>query len=1005
MMKKTLLLVFLSFLGIQVLLAQTKTITGIVKSADDGKPLPGVSVVIKGTTNGASTDIEGKYTISATPTDVLLFTFVGMEIQEILVGKKTKIDVTLKMSSVSVDEVVVTGYGKQIKSELTGSIAKVSPDDLQKVPTPSFESALQGQTSGVFIEKSSGKLGEGIKIRVRGASSLSASNQPLYVIDGMIVSSDDQGSSSNHPTNPLADINFDDIASFQILKDASAAAIYGSRAANGVVIITTKSGSKNQKTKINVSYSNSVSEATNTLDMLNSKEYIELLTESYWNSPYKGYFGINTMEDAKATVLGTFGFTDETKVSNTDWQDEMLRKGKAENFNISAIGGNEKTRFYLGLSYTDQEGIVIKNDFERLSGRLNLDHSVSEILDIGAKLNFVRSITDRVSNDNAFSTPTQLIAQAPIAPAFVDGEPNPNTDYYNGLISAKYDKYQTTVYRTLGNVYAEIKIIPELKFRSQYGVDFLYQTEDQYWGRKTQDGKPAGKSYLRQVNFLNYSLDNYFTYDKVVNDIHTINLVLGSSLQKRDRFTSNVGGKGFPSDSFQTLASASENDGYSSTKSAFAYLSYFSRINYKLMDKYLVAASFRRDGSSRFGEDARYGNFYSGSLGWIITKEDFLESLEFVSFLKLRASYGLTGNSEIGNFSHLALYQSGSYAGAYYLYPSQVANKNLEWEKTGQFNIGIDFGFFNNRINGEIDYYQKKTTDLLLSRPLPYTSGFSSITENFGELENKGFEFSINSQNIDGEFKWSTSFNIASNKNEITKLVEPITTTYNRVEEGEPIGFFYMKKYAGVDPENGDALYYLKAGSDEKTNDWSTAEYQKVGDPNPDFYGGFTNKFSFKGFDLKIFLQFVSGNDVYYKSGTYASASGSNGSDNQTKDQLKRWQKKGDITDVPQARMYGANGTKISSRWLEDGSYVRLKDITLGYNLPKNISKKFYLDNFRLYFTIQNLYTWTDYPGFDPEVNAPGTNLSQTTANIQQGIDYYTAPQSKSFTFGVNLTF
>ncbi len=1010
-MKKFALLVLLIAFGISSAIAQTKTITGTVTSADDGSTLPGVSVVVKGTTVGVTTDLDGKYSINVpTESKTLTFSFVGMEALEIPITG-TVINVSLKSEMIGVDEVVVVGYGKQIKAELTGAIAKVDVDNLQKIPSPSFETSLQGKTSGVYIQQTTGKLGEGINIRVRGSSSLSASNQPLYVVDGIVITSEDLGSTGNQPTNPVSDLNFDDIASIQVLKDASAAAIYGSRASNGVVIITTKSGGMNEKTTINFNYSTSIAKETNRIDMLNTAEYVELVGEAMDNSGWALAPGMNGAE----TIVEDWAMLDPGNLADTDWQDYMFRdQAVSSNYNLNASGGNAKTRYFAGISYSDQEGILIANDFERISVRLNLDHKINDYFEFGMKFNVVRSTLERVSNDNAFSTPMQLIAQAPFFPAYgEDGDPFMGTFYYNGLMSKEYDKFETVVYRQFANAYINVTITPEIQFKSVFGVDNTNQSEDQYWSRKTDDGAPAGKSYLRHLNYFNYTFDNYFSFSKDFNEDHSLDATLGMAMQKANWFSSNVGGKTFPLDYFQTLNSAAENDGYGSFRTGYSFLSYFFRANYKFKNRYLATASYRVDGSSRFGNDSRYGGFYSGSLGWIITNEDFLTQNPTVSFLKLRASYGVTGNSEIGNFASRGLYLGGSYAGKSAIIPDQIENPNLKWENTAQLDIGIDFGFLNNRISGEVDYYEKKTTDLLLNRLLPYTTGFSTITENVGELENKGWEFTLNTNNTTGRFKWNTSFNIAFNKNEITSITEPIFVGINRVEEGEPMGIFYTKKYAGVDPDNGDALYYIGI-DDEATPDVNEAELttsnyneaadQKVGDPNPDFFGGFENNFSYKGFDARIFFQFVYGNDIHNDAGRFMSANG-DWVDNQTKDQLNRWQEPGDITDIPQARFGDSNGTRNSSRWISDGSFLRLKDVTFGYTLPKSLTKKAFIESARIYFSAQNLWMLTDYEGWDPEVSAPGVDPSETTKNIELGVNYYSTPQAKTFLIGVNLKF
>jgi TonB-dependent starch-binding outer membrane protein SusC len=998
-MKKRFTFLLLFLLLIIAGRAQVVQISGRVISAEDKEPLPGVTVVVEGTSLGVVTDIDGMYKITPrAATGTLLFSFVGKKTVSEKIDGRTIINVTLENVVVDVSEVVVVGFGQQIKSEITGSISKVSVDDLQKGADLSFESSLQGKTPGVFIQKATGKLGEGIKIRVRGTSSLSASNQPLYVVDGMIITSQDQGSTGNHPTNPISDLNFDDIESIQILKDASSAAIYGSRGSNGVVIITTKNGKKNQKSEVNIGYSQTAARPTIITDFLNTDEYVELLSESLENAGYAD------PGQGKATLLSWAGIDSTAILPHTNWNDYIFKNSVSSNLNVSASGGNEKNQYYAGFTYENQEGILIANDYKRYSGRVNFNQNVNNWLDIGIKFNFVKSELNRASNDNAYSTPMQLCAQAPFFDPIVDGEPSTGTFYYNGLISYKYNKDLTSVNRTFANAFANIKFSKDLMFHSVFGMDNLDQREDSYLSRKDNDGTPAGKAYLRNVNVFNWSLDNYFNYEKTINETHKIELVAGNSLQKTNRFVSRTGGKTFPSDEFQTIASAAESDDFYSAATGFSYLSWFARGNYKYAGKYLAGLSYRIDGSSKFGNEKRYGNFYSGSLGWVITEEGFMKGLPSVSFLKIRASIGMTGNSEIGDYDAMGLYEGRSYAGKPAIYPLQLENKNLSWETTTQTDIGLDFGFFSNRINGEIDYYYKKTIDLLLDRLLPYTTGFSSITENVGKLENKGVEFTINSTNITGKFTWQTSFNIAANQNKILEIVSPMTFDKNRVQEGQPIGVFYMKKYAGVDPDNGDALYYKKEGSDETTNNYSEATDMIVGDPNPDFYGGLENVFSYAGIDLKIFFQYVYGNDLYNDAGRFMSSNGSY-VDNQTKDQMNRWQKPGDITNVPQARYGESNGSRVSSRWIYDGSFIRLKDVTLGYNLPKKWIQKFNVERLRIYASGLNLLTWTNFPLYDPEVSSTDINMTTTSQNIKQGIWYYSTPQAKSMTFGINITF
>lgn len=1002
MKRKTILFWLFIALSWQFTYAQ-QIVSGTVLSADDGEPLPGVNVLIKGTTDGVVTNIDGKYEINVPSSEtVLVVSFLGMHTQEITVNDQTVINISLETDITGLEEVVVIGYGTSIKSELTGSISNVSSEDMQKIPHATFESTLQGKTSGVLMTSTSGKLGEAFNIRVRGTNSITASNQPLYVIDGMIISSEDFGINTNQPMNPLITLDPNDIESIQVLKDASASAIYGSRGSNGVVIITTKSGKTGSRSNVNFGYSVSVRRPTNMIEMLNGDEYIELFSEAAENVEY---WGDDSYGPGEGEQFMRDYFFYERDTANTDWQSLAFKDPAIshETF-LNVTGGSEKSNYFAGLSYSDQEGLLIKNNFKRLNARVNFDHKVSKYFDISAKLNYAQTTLDRVSNDNAFATPIQMIAQAPITPPYLeDGEPNPNTIYFNSLLAEKYNLSTVNTGRTITSVRANLHIIPEmLTFTSMLGVDNFNQREEERQSPKTDDGQPAGNGTFRSVQNLNVMTDNYLTFNHVFGSIHDLNAIGGISYQA-EKFTSGgIQAKTFPNDAFVDLDGASENSFFSSKNTETTFLSYFFRANYKLADKYLLSLSYRNDGSSRFGEDSRFGNFYAVSAGWIVTKENFMSAAPWLSFLKPRISYGETGNAGIPDYGYMNLVNAKHYTDKTGFYAWQIGRSDLRWEKTAQLDIGLDYGFLNNRISGEIDYYQKNTSDMLLNRSIPMTSGYVSLLENVGKMENMGIEFVLNATPISGDFVWNISFNLTYNQNKVTELIEPITYEQNRVEEGEPIGFFYMPEYAGVDPDNGDALYYTETG--ETTNDYAMAEFRNVGSPHPDYFGGLSNTFSYAGFDLNIFFQAVSGNKVYRMQGIYAS-NNAGWLDNQTKDQLERWQNPGDQTDVPQARFGYSNGDRMSSRYIEDASYVRLKDVTLGYNLPSSVAEKIYVQNLRVYISGVNLLTFTNFNGWDPEVTRTGTNRTQTSLNVQQGVEYYATPQAKGFTFGINATF
>ncbi|RNI31025.1 SusC/RagA family TonB-linked outer membrane protein [Rufibacter latericius] len=1006
-MKRHLLLCMILLTVLQFsAVGQNRTISGRVTSAADGTPLPGVSVVVRGTTIGASTDANGRYELNVTGNPTLVFSFVGFLNREVAVGTSSTIDVALAEDTKTINEVVVVGYGTQEARDVVGSIASVKGNEIADIPVPSVESAIQGRVAGVQITSGSGKVGQGIKVRVRGSASITAGNQPLYVVDGIPITSESQGISNNEPTNPLADLNPNDIESIEILKDAASSAIYGSRASNGVVIITTKRG-KAGKTVFDLGVSTGFSKPTNKVDFLNSSEYLELFNESVENSALAQLY-INFEIVADRDEFKDLFVPEWRNPANSDWQDQVFRTAGYQQYDLTASGGNEKTRFYVGGSFTDQEGILKGNNFERASGRINIDHTASDKLQLGVNFNLARSVNDRVADDNAFSTPLQIVALPPVQP-IIDpetGEYNTNTTYYNGLIEIRDAFRKTIVYRNLSTIFASYTILPGLSFRSELGIDILNQNENTFQGRETQDGSPGGAAESRAVTILNYTTNNFLSFSKQFGEIHSVDATGGMSFQKTEYEANYVSGIGFPSDAFNRIANAAEINLGSSEGSEYSLLSYFARVNYKLLDKYLLSVSGRVDGSSRFGANNQYGFFPAIGIGWILTEEPFLSDTDFLSFLKLKASYGYTGNDNIGDFASRGLFTSGSYAGNSGIIPASVENPDLKWETTAQFDVGVNFGFFKNRINGGVEYYLKKTEDLLLNVQVPATSGFATITRNVGELENKGVEVTLNTDNLVGAFSWTTNFNISFNRNKITNLNGQVITSgvVNRAIEGQPIGVFYTFKYAGVDPANGDALYYLRAGSDETTNDYGAAEQQVVGDPNPEFVGGLNNTFAFKGFDLGVLLQFSYGNDIYNNAGRFQSAN-MDYVDNQTRDQLNRWRQPGDITRVPQARFGDANGSNTSSRWVYDGSYLRGKTLTLGYTVPTTLSSRFHLTRFRIYASAQNFFTITDYPGWDPEVDTPGTQTTSQRQNVGLGVDFYTTPQAKTITFGVNIGF
>lgn len=992
----------LSFGLISLAFSQGKIITGKVTSGNSG-PIPGVSVFVKGSpANGTQSDATGTYKLSV-PDDAktLVFSFIGYKTKEIAITGST-INASLDEENTTLSDVVVVGYGTQNRRDVTGSIAKVTSADLKDKPITTVESALQGKAPGVFINSSSGKLGQALQIRVRGISSISASNQPLFVIDGVPIVSEALGTYTE-ADNPLAAISPDDIESMEVLKDAASAAIYGARGSNGVVLITTKKG-KQGRTNIDFNYYAGFSDPTKKGKFLNADQYRELLDAAFRYNNYDDGDYANAAEMWEDYT----GTTDWTSSNNTNWVDQAFRKGHTQQYSLNINGGDAKTRFMLSGNYNNNDGIIVGNRYVRTGGRLSLDHNVSKILEVGGSINISKVDNYRLPTDNAFSNPLQLNALPPIQPVRdASGQLNNSTVYYNSLIDIENGKNLSTTYRTFTNAYASLKITTDLVFRSEYGFDFNNLEEEQFLGSKTQDGgSTGGYSSDYMAKSINFNTNNTLTYNKTFNETHSLNVLAGFAFQDTKFRYSSVEGTTLPSDSFTKIASAAIISAGTSSETRHTFVSYLARVNYKYKDKYLLSASIRTDGSSRFGVNNRYGTFPAASAGWIINEEEFLKSSTWLSLLKARASFGLTGNAEIGDFASRNLYRGVNYAGNGGTRPSQLGDPNLSWENTTNYNVGLDFGLFSDRISGTIEYYKKKTTDLLLNAPIAATNGFTSIVQNIGDMQNRGFEFSLNTRNFTGEFKWSTSFNISLNRNKVLRLVndQPIYTGgrfLGRVAVGEPLGYFYGKAYAGVDPANGDALYYVDASRTTTTNDYSVAQNQKLGDPNPKFFGGFGNRFSYKNFDLDVQAQFVSGNDIYNMAGVFQSANGDY-FDNQTIDQLNYWTPTNTITNIPQPRFDEGNGTSPSSRWIQDGSYLRIKSVTFGYNIPKSFAGKYHLQNLRVFASALNLFTITGYKGYDPEVNTPGGTSTQS-ANVQLGHDFYTPPQARTITFGINI--
>ncbi len=962
---------------------QEREIIGTVKDAS-GFPLTGASVLIKGTTKGTATDFDGNFKLKVpNETSTLIITYLGYMQQEVSIVGLTSVSIVMVEDDQALDEIVVIGYGTERKALVSDALTSINARQIEDLPVSSVDGLLQGQASGVQVNQNSGTPGGQMSVRIRGLTSISGSSQPLYIIDGIPVTTGDFGQIgySGQGSSALSDLNPNDIESISILKDASATAIYGARGSNGIVLITTKRG-KEQKTTIGVNIYSGMQRAWNKLDMLNAREWKEYRNDL-----------------TNSTV-----FTDEQINDNsidTNWQDVIFRTAPINNYEVSARGGTANTQFFISGTFFQQEGILIGTDYERFNFRANLDHKISEKFKIGTSIGLSYAHTDRVESDQTLHGPLPNGISTPAIYSVynADGSYNQEGPYANPVSIANEAINENFSYRTNSNIYLDYNILEELTFSSKLGVDFLNFREHGYESTKTiQGAKYNGLGFETYSNISNIVSNNLLQYSKRFND-HKVDALVGYSFEKKNFRSSFIRGQDFADDALQYINSAATIASASASASDEGIRSYFGRLNYNFKDKYILSATGRFDTSSKFGDNNKTGFFPAASVAWRVSEEEFLTEVAFLSDLKFRVSYGLTGNDDIRPFLFSELYGNTSYGGMPAIYPSNIPNPDLKWESTSQFNLGIDFGLFQDRITLTADYYNKQTNDLLLSRPLPPSSGFSSITENVGKVENKGIELTLSTKNLVGELSWNTQFNISGNRNKVLELyngqpIDDIGRGGNRIMVGQPIGIFYSYQSLGVDPSTGDIVYADTNFDGEITS----ADRTVVGNPHPDFVYALTNNFSYKNFDLSIFLQGSQGNDVFNGSRLFLESL--QGGDNQLASVNRRWREPGDITDIPRATtdpVAASQNKRVSSRFIEDGSYLRFKNVTLGYTLNQKNMKNDNFESLRIYVSVQNLFTFTNYSGLDPEVNYRGDD------NSVIGTDFFTYPQAQTFTLGLNL--
>lgn len=982
---------------------------------ESGDVVIGATAIVAGTTKGSITDLDGKFYINGVnSTDSITVSYVGYN--TITVLAQSELTIKLESSSLSADEVVVVGYGVQKKSDLTGSITSIKSEDAALTVATSFDQMMQGNMSGVNITNASGMPGGAVRVSVRGVGSINGSNEPLYVIDGIPVSNDDNSAvNSNYGgsvQNPLSMLNPNDIESIDILKDAAAAAIYGSRATNGVVIVTTKRGKNNQKTKISFNSYFGLQYMPKTIEMADSELYLETRNEAInnYNSQYGYVVGDNNYIAAEVSS--------NPNEEDTDWVSLVTdNTAIVQSYDFSMAGGNEKTSFYTSLGYFDQEGIIKTNRFRRFSLRSNLDHTISDIFKVGSSIDLSKTINNRVPNDAVGNgILLRSIEQRPFDdPYDADGNymiGGVDIPRHNGVQVLNEQISENNWYRVLANTYLSVKPMEGLEYKLSVSGDIRYTSDYLKLTENHPYGSPKGEINDYRSLDQNYLVDNTLTYTKEFNKLN-LTALAGYSYQKYSSDASYVEGKDFPSENYDYINAAGYIQSAYTTGTENALSSAFMRVNLSYDNRFLLTATARADGSSKFAEGNRWGVFPSVSGAWRISKESFFSEDSAVSDLKVRASWGLTGNQAgIGDYDSRSLAYGGyNYNGSDGIAVSTLANPDLRWEKAEQIDLGVDISFLRNRINFSADFYIKNTRDLLYDRPLQTTSGFSYITQNIGSMRNIGAEFSINSRNIvKNDFTWSTDFNISFSKNEITSLIDdsPITDGYHVLQVGEDIGAFYLYNMEGIyqnDSEVPTSLYNsgVRAGDIKFTDvngdgSISTADKMVVGSALPDFTGGLTNRFKYKDFDLSIFNTFSVGGKVYSAGMASIDMPGQYNYGMRAEVAANRWTSSNPSNTIPRA-MISTHNTLSSTYLLRSGSYFKFKDVTLGYTIPSDKISKIGISNLRVYTSIQNLWTISNYPGWDPEVSY------SVGSSTTMGVDMMTVPQLRTFILGLSVNF
>lgn len=1043
-MKKILLILMTVF---PLVAFAQKSISGTVTDTN-GQPIPGVTIIIKNSPQGATTDFDGKYNLASVEnSDVLVVSYLGFKTREEVVGDQSTIDIILTESSEQLDEVVVIGYGAVRKSDLTGSVAQVSSDALVKAGTPNFDQALAGRVSGVHISSVDGTPGEGLNIVIRGGNSITGDNSPLYVIDGIPLEDFDPSS-----------ISTSDIQGFDILKDASATAIYGSRAANGVILITTKKGRSDGKTDIKIGSSYGVQWIPNRLEVLSPYEYVKYQEEvAYAKDNYVPGTYVNDFIDS-------FGDPEEYRnMEGTSWQDEIFRLANTSRINASISGGNETTSIYYSGEHLKQDGTLINTGFKKILNNLKFNHKISKKTSLSGYLNYARMEKTgiNISGNSYTSIIRDAVQFRPVEPIYGDDfeeggyDPLDNNDKYlfNPVDNLNNTDRQRKSDVLRGNLALTHKFNPSLVLRLTGSYQIDTRRESVFFGENTQQGQRGNDHINGSVTNRRYqtlSSSNTLTYKTKIGQGKFMALG-GFEIQSKDYEYSWMKNSEIPTDLFgiDKLGLGISPSIPQTFASANSLLSYFTRVNYDYKNKYLITATVRADGSSKFNKDNRWGYFPSFSTAWKISDENFMENVDFMSFAKLRAGWGVTGNNRIGDYdaySQLDASTNSGYVwgdGEQYIpgaYQSNLGVPDLRWEKTSQTNIGLDLGFAKQRITATIDYYKKRTSDLLLNADMALHTGFERVRQNIGKVDNSGFEFTLDTRNIrKPNFKWNSSFNISFNENKTVALNDGQDAIFtnpnwnNSYDEyqyitkvGEPVGMIYGLQYDRIyqwedfNWDNGYQSYTLKDGIPDngalpvgpgsvkfvdKNGDGTINELDRVviGNPHPKHFGGFNNTFEFHGFDVGLLFQWSYGFDILNanKAVFEVPKAGRHNGFPAVADAWSPLNTDTEVGAVRYATVYGAppKGNQVDNRYIEDGSYLKIKSLSVGYSLSQEVVEKIRFKNVRFYVTADNLYTWTSYSGFDPDVSVGKYGA------LTPRLDYSAYPQSATVLFGLDFTF